>query len=103
MCIAYSYVRECGKHVNLRDWHDAFAAVVDGRGVQPARGRRGKKRKKGGSANGGSDGSEAPSVQAQARWLQAVASLKTLGLVGSGSRKKGHVVKTAFNLEAIGW
>lgn len=28
VCIAYKLHRECGKHINLYDWLQAFAAVV---------------------------------------------------------------------------
>lgn len=71
VCLAYKLHRECGKHINLYDWLQAFAAVL-------------------------CPGEEEGDVHTQARFTRAVAELQFLGFIKSSKRKTDHVMRLTW-------
>ncbi|CAH0407752.1 unnamed protein product [Chilo suppressalis] len=73
VCVAYKLHRECGKHINLYDWLQAFAAVL-----KPEHEQR---------DNAGA---------IQVRFTHAVAELQFLGFIKSSKRKTDHVMRLTW-------
>ncbi|XP_041976430.1 origin recognition complex subunit 3 [Aricia agestis] len=73
--LAYKLHRECGKHINLYDWLQAFAAVL-----RPD--------------HDDDDRSEDPVIQA--RFTRAVSELQFLGFIKSSKRKTDHVMRLTW-------
>ncbi|XP_047986060.1 origin recognition complex subunit 3 [Leguminivora glycinivorella] len=71
VCLAYKLHRECGKHINLYDWLQAFAAVL-------------------------CPGDEQGDVHTQPRFTRAVAELQFLGFIKSSKRKTDHVMRLTW-------
>ncbi|XP_013141479.1 PREDICTED: origin recognition complex subunit 3 [Papilio polytes] len=72
--LAYKLHRECGKHINLYDWLQAFAAVL-----HPA-----------------DDEQAHQNPLVQARFSRAVAELQFLGFIKSSKRKTDHVMRLTW-------
>ncbi|XP_053314572.1 origin recognition complex subunit 3 [Spea bombifrons] len=78
ICIAYKLHLECGRLINLYDWLEAFATVVN--------------------ANDGSD-SDAPNQVdkvTHARFIRAVSELELLGFVKPTKQKTDHVARLTW-------
>ncbi|XP_052738686.1 origin recognition complex subunit 3 [Bicyclus anynana] len=73
--IAYKLHRECGKHINLYDWLQAFAAVL-----RPDE----------------EDEERFQDASLQARFTRAVAELQFLGFIKSSKRKTDHVMRLTW-------
>ncbi|KAG6451805.1 hypothetical protein O3G_MSEX007352 [Manduca sexta] len=74
LCLAYKLHRECGKHINLYDWLQAFAAVL--------------------RPDDDEDRHQHPVVQS--RFTRAVAELQFLGFIKSSKRKTDHVMRLTW-------
>ncbi|XP_014363430.2 origin recognition complex subunit 3 [Papilio machaon] len=72
--LTYKLHRECGKHINLYDWLQAFAAIVNPTEDDQAH--------------------QDPTVQA--RFSRAVAELQFLGFIKSSKRKTDHVMRLTW-------
>ncbi|XP_049865911.1 origin recognition complex subunit 3 [Pectinophora gossypiella] len=72
--LAYKLHRECGKHINLYDWLQAFAAVL--------------------RPDDEDERSDNPEVQT--RFTRAVAELQFLGFIKSSKRKTDHVMRLTW-------
>ncbi|KAJ2946991.1 hypothetical protein O0L34_g16336 [Tuta absoluta] len=72
--LAYKLHRECGKHINLYDWLQAFAAVLRPEQEPSAR----------------------HTAPVQARFSQAVSALHFLGFIKSSKRKTDHVMRLTW-------
>nr|XP_021200999.2 origin recognition complex subunit 3 isoform X1 [Helicoverpa armigera] len=75
VCLAYKLHRECGKHINLYDWLQAFAAVLRPEDDDDQR-------------------HQDPTVQL--RFTRAVAELQFLGFIKSSKRKTDHVMRLTW-------
>ncbi|XP_063821346.1 origin recognition complex subunit 3 [Ostrinia nubilalis] len=75
VCLAYKLHRECGKHINLYDWLQAFAAVL-----QPDV----------------DDEQRHQDSTVQIRFTRAVAELQFLGFIKSSKRKTDHVMRLTW-------
>ncbi|CAH2075285.1 unnamed protein product, partial [Iphiclides podalirius] len=75
VCLAYKLHRECGKHINLYDWLQAFAAVL-----KPDE----------------EDDQRFKDTSVQARFTHAVAELQFLGFIKSSKRKTDHVMRLTW-------
>ncbi|CAH0727822.1 unnamed protein product, partial [Brenthis ino] len=75
VCIAYKLHRECGKHINLYDWLQAFAAVL-----RPDQ----------------EDEDRYEDVSVQVRFTRAVSELQFLGFIKSSKRKTDHVMRLTW-------
>ncbi|XP_039749028.1 origin recognition complex subunit 3 [Pararge aegeria] len=73
--IAYKLHRECGKHINLYDWLQAFAAVL-----RPDE----------------EDDERYQDAGIQVRFTRAVAELQFLGFIKSSKRKTDHVMRLTW-------
>ncbi|XP_047526742.1 origin recognition complex subunit 3 [Vanessa atalanta] len=73
--IAYKLHRECGKHINLYDWLQAFAAVL-----RPDE----------------DDEDRYKDVNIQVRFTRAVSELQFLGFIKSSKRKTDHVMRLTW-------
>ncbi|KAJ2453222.1 Origin recognition complex subunit 3 [Coemansia sp. RSA 2336] len=74
--IAYRLHQECGRLINLYDWHCAFSSVIE---REPSR--------------------AAPSqAEAQARFMRSVEELRFLGFIKSTQRKTDHVVRLTWGM-----
>ncbi|XP_045765033.1 origin recognition complex subunit 3 isoform X2 [Maniola jurtina] len=73
--IAYKLHRECGKHINLYDWLQAFAAILC-----PA----------------DQDDDRDQDATIQVRFTRAVAELQFLGFIKSSRRKTDHVLRLTW-------
>ncbi|KAJ2867298.1 Origin recognition complex subunit 3 [Coemansia aciculifera] len=77
--IAYRLHQECGRMINLYDWHSAFSSVVEGESAK---------------ARGGS-----PCQRAiQARFMRAVEEMRLLGFIKSTQRKTDHVIRLTWGM-----
>ncbi|KAJ2812179.1 Origin recognition complex subunit 3 [Coemansia furcata] len=77
--IAYRLHQECGRMINLYDWHSAFSSVVEGESVK-ARG-------------------SSPCQRAiQARFMRAVEEMRLLGFIKSTQRKTDHVIRLTWGM-----
>ncbi|XP_065836689.1 origin recognition complex subunit 3-like [Oscarella lobularis] len=91
VCLAYSLYLECGKLINLHDWLQAFASVVesDGRAKRSLpRRRRGRKRT--------ADGQPLETIT-QARFIRAISELQFMGFIKPTKRKTDHVQRLIWN------
>ncbi|XP_022816715.1 origin recognition complex subunit 3 [Spodoptera litura] len=75
VCLAYKLHRECGKHINLYDWLQAFAAVLRPDDDDEQR-------------------HNDPTIQL--RFTRAVAELQFLGFIKSSKRKTDHVMRLTW-------
>ncbi|CAH2107351.1 unnamed protein product [Euphydryas editha] len=75
VCIAYKLHRECGKHINLYDWLQAFAAVV---------------------LPDADDEYRYQDINIQVRFTRAVSELQFLGFIKSSKRKTDHVMRLTW-------
>ncbi|KAH9627623.1 hypothetical protein HF086_010775 [Spodoptera exigua] len=75
VCLAYKLHRECGKHINLYDWLQAFAAVLRPDDDDEQR-------------------HNDPAIQL--RFTRAVAELQFLGFIKSSKRKTDHVMRLTW-------
>lgn len=75
VCLAYKLHRECGKHINLYDWLQAFAAVL-----RPD----------------DDDEQRHNDATIQLRFTRAVAELQFLGFIKSSKRKTDHVMRLTW-------
>ncbi|XP_075970562.1 origin recognition complex subunit 3 [Anticarsia gemmatalis] len=75
VCLAYKLHRECGKHINLYDWLQAFAAVIRPDDEDEQR-------------------HQDPNIQL--RFTRAVAELQFLGFIKSSKRKTDHVMRLTW-------
>ncbi|CAK1604203.1 unnamed protein product [Parnassius mnemosyne] len=75
VCLAYKLHRECGKHINLYDWLQAFAAVL-----RPNE----------------DDEQRYQDACVQLRFTRAVAELQFLGFIKSSKRKTDHVMRLTW-------
>ncbi|KAJ8732734.1 hypothetical protein PYW07_015333 [Mythimna separata] len=75
VCLAYKLHRECGKHINLYDWLQAFAAVLRPEEDDEQR-------------------HQDPNIQL--RFTRAVAELQFLGFIKSSKRKTDHVMRLTW-------
>ncbi|XP_072940477.1 origin recognition complex subunit 3 isoform X2 [Epargyreus clarus] len=73
VCVAHALHRECGKHINLYDWLQAFAAVL-----RP------------------DDDTRLEDTDMQVRFTRAVAELQFLGFIKSSKRKTDHVMRLTW-------
>ncbi|CAG4937416.1 unnamed protein product [Colias eurytheme] len=73
--LAYKLHRECGKHINLYDWLQAFAAVLCPESEEENR---------------------AQDVNIQVRFTRAVAELQFLGFIKTSKRKTDHVMRLTW-------
>ncbi|XP_047514983.1 origin recognition complex subunit 3 [Pieris napi] len=71
--LAYKLHRECGKHINLYDWLQAFAAILCPDSEDPA---------------------HDPNIQV--RFTRAVAELQFLGFIKTSKRKTDHVMRLTW-------
>ncbi|KAJ2112271.1 Origin recognition complex subunit 3 [Coemansia sp. RSA 922] len=77
--IAYRLHQECGRMINLYDWHSAFSSVVEGESPK-ARG-------------------SSPCQRAiQARFMRAVEEMRLLGFIKSTQRKTDHVIRLTWGM-----
>ncbi|KAL0892178.1 hypothetical protein ABMA27_015366 [Loxostege sticticalis] len=74
VCLAYKLHRECGKHINLYDWLQAFAAVLEPQ----------------------DDETRQQDTTVQIRFTRAVAELQFLGFIKSSKRKTDHVMRLTW-------
>ncbi|XP_013187102.2 origin recognition complex subunit 3 isoform X2 [Amyelois transitella] len=75
VCVAYKLHRECGKHINLFDWMQAFAAVL--------------------LPDQDNDQRQQDSAL-HIRFTRAVAELQFLGFIKSSKRKTDHVMRLTW-------
>ncbi|XP_045446198.1 origin recognition complex subunit 3 [Melitaea cinxia] len=75
VCIAYKLHRECGKHINLYDWLQAFAAVV---------------------SPDEDDECRYQDITIQVRFTRAVSELQFLGFIKTSKRKTDHVMRLTW-------
>ncbi|CAB3243566.1 unnamed protein product [Arctia plantaginis] len=75
VCLAYKLHRECGKHINLYDWLQAFAAVI---------------------CPDEDDEHRHQDPNIQLRFTRAVAELQFLGFIKSSKRKTDHVMRLTW-------
>ncbi|XP_026751186.2 origin recognition complex subunit 3 [Galleria mellonella] len=75
VCLAYKLHRECGKHINLFDWLQAFAAVL-----RPE----------------DDDDQRQQDTNIHIRFTRAVAELQFLGFIKSSKRKTDHVMRLTW-------
>ncbi|XP_026328360.1 origin recognition complex subunit 3 [Hyposmocoma kahamanoa] len=75
VCLAYKLHRECGKHINLYDWLQAFAAVLKPEEDDELR-------------------HQDPKIQA--RFTRAVSELQFLGFIKASKRKTDHVMRLTW-------
>ncbi|XP_063621451.1 origin recognition complex subunit 3 [Cydia splendana] len=76
VCLAYKLHRECGKHINLYDWLQAFAAVL---------------------CPGDEEGDHLYFYFCfRSRFTRAVAELQFLGFIKSSKRKTDHVMRLTW-------
>ncbi|XP_045513572.1 origin recognition complex subunit 3 isoform X2 [Pieris brassicae] len=71
--LAYKLHRECGKHINLYDWLQAFAAILCPDSEDPAH-----------------------DTNIQVRFTRAVAELQFLGFIKTSKRKTDHVMRLTW-------
>ncbi|KAJ2342786.1 Origin recognition complex subunit 3, partial [Coemansia erecta] len=74
--IAYRLHQECGRMINLYDWHSSFASVVEreARRSAPSQG------------------------EVQARFMRAVEEMRFLGFIKSTQRKTDHVMRLTWGM-----
>ncbi|KAJ2496614.1 Origin recognition complex subunit 3, partial [Coemansia sp. RSA 2052] len=77
--IAYRLHQECGRMINLYDWHSAFSSVVEGESAKVR-----------GSAN--------CQRAIQARFMRAVEEMRLLGFIKSTQRKTDHVIRLTWGM-----
>lgn len=75
ICLAYKLHRECGKHINLYDWLQAFSAIIKPDCDDEQR-------------------HQDPVIQS--RFSRAVAELQFLGFIKSSNRKTDHVIRLTW-------
>ncbi|XP_068630803.1 origin recognition complex subunit 3 [Battus philenor] len=75
VCLVYKLHRECGKHINLYDWLQAFAAVINPTEEEDQR-------------------QQDSSIQT--RFTRAVAELQFLGFIKTSKRKTDHVMRLTW-------
>ncbi|KAM3962283.1 LOW QUALITY PROTEIN: origin recognition complex subunit 3 [Aphomia sociella] len=75
VCLAYKLHRECGKHINLFDWLQAFGAVL-----RPE----------------DDDDQRQQDTSIHVRFTRAVAELQFLGFIKSSKRKTDHVMRLTW-------
>ncbi|XP_059059897.1 origin recognition complex subunit 3 isoform X2 [Achroia grisella] len=75
VCLAYKLHRECGKHINLFDWLQAFGAVL-----RPE----------------DDDDQRQQDSSIHVRFTRAVAELQFLGFIKSSKRKTDHVMRLTW-------
>ncbi|KAJ2201648.1 Origin recognition complex subunit 3, partial [Coemansia sp. RSA 521] len=74
--IAYRLHQECGRLINLYDWHASFSSVVERESQRTA-----------------------PSQgEIQARFMRAVEEMRFLGFIKSTQRKTDHVVRLTWGM-----
>ncbi|KAJ2841980.1 Origin recognition complex subunit 3, partial [Coemansia brasiliensis] len=77
--IAYRLHQECGRLINLYDWHSAFSSVIE---REPSR--------------------AAPSqAEIQARFMRSVEEMRFLGFIKSTQRKTDHVVRLTWGIAPV--
>ncbi|KAJ2348616.1 Origin recognition complex subunit 3 [Coemansia sp. RSA 2671] len=77
--IAYRLHQECGRMINLYDWHSAFSSVVEGESSKER-------------------GSLPCQRAIQARFMRAVEEMRLLGFIKSTQRKTDHVIRLTWGM-----
>ncbi|KAJ2910453.1 Origin recognition complex subunit 3 [Coemansia aciculifera] len=77
--IAYRLHQECGRMINLYDWHSAFSSVVESESTKAS-------------------GSAPCQRSIQARFMRAVEEMRLLGFIKSTQRKTDHVIRLTWGM-----
>lgn len=112
--ILFRRYMDSGKMINVYDWYQSFAGVLDSqrerscqrerpRTPRSARGKgKGKQRamEEGDDAEleGGEEAEEQWRVEVQARFIRALHELDFVGFIKHTGRKADHVIKTIYDL-----
>jgi origin recognition complex subunit 3 len=91
---------EAGRLVNVYDWYESFALVLDRqRGQVRAREAKGKGKGKAhvGDERGGNEDEEGWKMHVQARFMRALHELDFLGFVKHTGRKADHIMRTVYD------
>lgn len=94
IAIAYQLHLECGKLINLHDWLQAFASVVEL--VPPKAEDESGEAADNSSKTPKTAAAREPSLLTQARFARAVAELQFLGFVKPSTRKADHVARLTW-------
>jgi origin recognition complex subunit 3 len=89
---------EAGRMINVYDWYDSFAQVIESQRshLAPAEGREGGSHGDGDGEEGGME--EEWKMHVQARFVRALHTLDFVGLVKHTGRKADHVMRTVYDV-----
>jgi origin recognition complex subunit 3 len=96
--IAFRRCLNSGRLINVQDWYESFAVVLDEQRrqvVQPNKRRKGKGAK---NIKENPEDEEQWQMEQQARFLRAVHELDYLGFIKHTNRRAGHVMRTVYDV-----
>jgi origin recognition complex subunit 3 len=89
--IAFSRFLDAGRLVNVYDWFESFAGVVE-------ESRRQQQKLSDQDEDEDEEAEERWKIELQARFMRALHELDYMGFIKHTGRRPGHVVKTVYEL-----